>query len=161
MEDPIITEIKEKTLVGMRILTTLSENRTNELWQQFMSHRNEIRHQVGRELYSVQAFDPFTMMDTFTSETRFEKWAAVEVSAVEALPEGMKVYILAGGKYAVFKHKGLTSTFPKTLQHIFEVWLPDSKYELDSRAHFEIMGEKYLGPDNPDSEEDIWVPIKQ
>lgn len=161
MEAPVITEVKEKMLVGLRILTTLSENKTTVLWQQFMPRRHEIGHRVGEALYSVQAFDPFTTMNTFTSETSFEKWAAVEVSTVDALPEGMKVYILVGGKYAVFRHKGTASTFPETLQYIFERWLPNSGYELDSRAHFEVMGDQYRGPDNPDSEEDVWVPIRK
>jgi AraC family transcriptional regulator len=57
-------------------------------------------------------------------------------------------------------HKGLWSEFPKTSQYIFGTWLPASPYEADTREHFEVMGEKYFGPDNPDSEEEIWVPVK-
>jgi AraC family transcriptional regulator len=38
--------------------------------------------------------------------------------------------------------------------------LPLSKeYELDDRPHFEILGDKYKNND-PNSEEEIWIPIK-
>jgi AraC family transcriptional regulator len=33
-------------------------------------------------------------------------------------------------------------------------------YFLDDRPHFEILGDKYKNGD-PDSEEEIWIPIKQ
>jgi hypothetical protein len=31
---------------------------------------------------------------------------------------------------------------------------------LDNRPHFEILGEKYKNAD-PDSEEDVYIPVKQ
>jgi AraC family transcriptional regulator len=37
--------------------------------------------------------------------------------------------------------------------------LPGSDYSLDSRAHFEILGKKYKH-DDPNSEEEVWIPIK-
>ena len=71
----------------------------------------------------------------------------------------METYILPGGLYAVFLHKGAATTGPKTFQYIFGTWLPESDYSLDIRPHFEILGEKYKN-DDPDSEEEIWIPIK-
>jgi AraC family transcriptional regulator len=62
--------------------------------------------------------------------------------------------------YAVFKHKGATSSFHLTSDYIFNHWIPQSEYELDHRPHFEILGDQYLGPDNPESEEEVWIPIK-
>ncbi|MGK2861531.1 MAG: GyrI-like domain-containing protein [Chitinophagaceae bacterium] len=44
--------------------------------------------------------------------------------------------------------------------YIFNTWLPPSGYDLDNRPHFEILGEKYKN-DDPLSEEEIWIPIKQ
>jgi AraC family transcriptional regulator len=43
--------------------------------------------------------------------------------------------------------------------YIFNTWLPKSGYQLDRRPHFEILGEKYKN-NNPDSEEEIWIPIQ-
>ncbi len=76
-------------------------------------------------------------------------------------PEGMKPKILAGGLYATFTHKGPVKTFVKTSNYIYGTWLPQSGYELDQRAHFEKLGAKFYGPEHPDSEEDIFVPIRK
>ncbi|WP_371811654.1 GyrI-like domain-containing protein [Flavobacterium sp. M31R6] len=43
---------------------------------------------------------------------------------------------------------------------MFRTWIPNSKYDLDHRPHFEILGAKYK-KDDPNSEEEIWVPIKE
>jgi len=68
--------------------------------------------------------------------------------------------IIPGGLYAVFIHKGPVHIFYKTSQYIYGQWIPGSDYILDNRPHFEIMTEQYLGPDHPESEEEVWVPIK-
>jgi AraC family transcriptional regulator len=72
----------------------------------------------------------------------------------------MESFTLKGGLYAVFLHKGAASTGQKTFQYIFEMWLPNSGYLLDNRPHFEILGAKYKNED-PNSEEEVWIPIKQ
>jgi AraC family transcriptional regulator len=70
----------------------------------------------------------------------------------------MSTYTLPGGLYAVFSYKGL-NTDHAIFESIFRAWLPNSKYELDDRPHFEILGANYRNND-PYSEEDIWVPVK-
>lgn len=151
--------ITSKRLIGISITTFLAENKTAELWKQFMSRKNEIKNIAGDKLYSVQIFDPKVSIQNFTPQTTFQKWAAVEVTKVDSIPDGMASRVLSG-EYAVFIHKGLWREFPKTSQYIFGTWLPNSPYEADTREHFEVMGEKYFGPENPDSEEEIWVPIR-
>jgi AraC family transcriptional regulator len=71
----------------------------------------------------------------------------------------MESFLLTGGLYAVFIHKGSASAGPKTFQYIFGTWIPNSIYDVDNRPHFEILGNKYKNED-PDSEEEVWIPIK-
>lgn len=33
-------------------------------------------------------------------------------------------------------------------------------FALDDHPHFEVMGDKYLGHEIPNSEEEVWIPIK-
>ena len=73
--------------------------------------------------------------------------------------EGLETYTIKGGLYAVFLHQGPASTFYVTFSKIFTDWLPKSDYEVDDREHFELLGKKYSNT-NPDSEEEIWIPIK-
>ena len=124
-----------------------------------MPRRAEIKNTVDSSLYSLQRFDEGSKYEDFTPETEFEKWAAVEVTDIQAIPGGMESLQLKGGKYAVFLHQGPASAYRKTWQFIFEEWLPASEYELDDREHFEILKPGYR-PDDPNAEEDVWIPIK-
>lgn len=155
---PRIEVLGEKKLIGMRMNMSLTENRTAELWQGFMSRRKEIKNSIGTDLYSVQVYED-TYFSNFSPSADFEKWAASEVKDFETVPDEMETLVLSGGLYAVFLHKGAASTAPETFQHIFGKWLPDSEYALDNKPHFEILGTKYKNGD-PTSEEEIWIPIK-
>lgn len=108
----------------------------------------------------MQVYDDTSYFENFNPGTVFEKWAAAEVSDFEVIPTGMEKFILPGGLYAVFLHKGGAGTGDRTFQYIFGSWLPGSDYVFDHRPHFEILGEKYKNND-PDSEEEVWIPIKQ
>jgi AraC family transcriptional regulator len=157
--NPRILTVPEKKLVGKRIRMTLSANRTTELWQSFIPRRKEIRNKINTELISVEIYDQNLDFKDFSPTTEFEKWAAVEVSAYDEIPIEMDVLNMPGGLYAVFRFVGAANNFASTFHYIFGTWLPESVYTLDTRPHFEVMGEKYKGND-PTSEEDIWIPIK-
>ena len=152
---PSIKTLGEKKLVGKSIKLTFANNKTSDLWRSFMPHRNQIPNKVNPDLISMQVYpESFD----FSPHTPFEKWATVEVSDFSAIPEGMESFVLKAGDYAVFLYKGL-STDHSIFEYIFSKWLPQSEYELDSRPHFEVLGSKYRNND-PDSEEEIWIPIK-
>jgi AraC family transcriptional regulator len=149
----------EKKLIGNRIRMRLSNNRTGELWQAFMPRRKEIKNSVSIDLFSIEIYDSSLDFNDFNPDTEFEKWAAVEVSDFNMIPENMETHILKGGLYAVFIYKGDANNFQPTFEYIFRTWLPNSDYVLDDRPHFEIMGEKYKLKD-PNSEEELWIPIR-
>jgi AraC family transcriptional regulator len=159
MMKPRIEILKEKKLIGKRLTMTFAENKTPELWKSFMPRRKEIRNNLTSELISMQVYDKTLDLKSFNQNTPFQKWAATEVTDFNFIPDDMESYILTGGLYAVFLHKGAASTGPKTFQYIFNTWLPNSDYLLDNRPHFEILGEKYKNEDQS-SEEEIWIPIK-
>ncbi|MDX2280846.1 MAG: GyrI-like domain-containing protein [Saprospiraceae bacterium] len=159
MQAPKIIELPEKQCIGIRIRTSLSENQTVRLWQQFKPRVRDIPHRANPNFYSIENFDTVVDFKRFSPTTLFEKWAAVEVSQMEQIPEGMEALRLPSGMYAVFIHHGPAHTYPETAQYIFGTWLPHSAYQLDDRPHFEIMTPQYL-PHDPHAEEEIWIPIK-
>lgn len=138
---------------------SLADNKTVELWRTFMPRRKEILAVHDSLLYSMQVYEPSMDFKTFNPNTVFDKWAAVEVDTFNAIPDGMESYLLTGGLYAVFIHKGPPSAFQKTFEYIFQQWLPNSNYQLDNREHFELLGDKYKN-NEPDSEEEVWIPIR-
>lgn len=158
--DNRIETLSEKKLVGKSQKMTYATNfKTVDLWRSFMQRRKEITNSVSTDLYSMQVYNSDFDFQKFNPNAEFEKWATTEVADFDNVPEGMNTFILRGGLYAVFIHKGDASKAAQTFQYIFGTWLPNSAYVLDDRPHFEILGEKYKR-DSPDSEEEVWIPIK-
>ena len=156
--EPRIENIPEKKLIGKRKIMSFLNNTTPELWKSFMPRRNEIKNNIGADLYSMQNYAP-AFFDKFNPDAAFEKWAAVQVTNFDTVPADMETFILPGGLYAVFFYRGSATAAAEAFQYILGTWLPGSDYTLDNRPHFEILGEKYKN-NHPDSEEEIWIPIK-
>jgi AraC family transcriptional regulator len=154
---PRFETLTEKKLVGKRMTISLANNRTGELWRSFMQRKKDITNNKSSDLYSMQVFDPMYFTD-FNPAREFEKWAAIEVTDLNAVPNEFESFVLPPGLYAVFIHKG-SSTDLSTFNYIYNTWLPSAAYTLDNRPHFEILGEKYRNND-PSSEEEIWIPVK-
>jgi len=155
---PKIEMLNEKKLVGKRMAMSIANDKTRELWENFMHRRREITNNVTNDLISMQIYKP-THFSDFDPHNQFEKWATVEVTDFDHVPDDMETFSLTGGLYAIFNYKG-SSNDSSIFQYIFGTWLPDSGYLLDDRLHFEVLGEKYKNGD-PDSEEEIWIPIRQ
>jgi len=155
---PRIEMLSEKKFVGKRIKMSFSDNKTHELWRSFMPGRRQINNIIGMELYSIEVYEKL-YFDNFNPKREFDKWAAVEVMNFDRVPDEMETLNSPRGLYAVFQYKGAASKGAETYQYIYGTWLPESDFLLDNRPHFAVMGEKYKNED-PDSEEEIWIPIK-
>jgi AraC family transcriptional regulator len=156
--NPRIETLKEKKLIGQRITMSLANNKTGELWKNFMLRRKEITNIVSGELISMAVYKPSHFIN-FNPANEFEKWATVEVPDFNNVPNNMETFTLKDGLYAVFHYKG-SSNDMRIFQYIFGTWLPASEYLLDNRPHFEVLGDKYKNAD-PNSEEEIWIPVKK
>jgi AraC family transcriptional regulator len=153
---PRIEILSEKKLIGKRLEMSLVNNKTPELWRSFMPRRGEIQNTISSDLFAVQVYEP-NYFEAFNPNATFEKWATVEVTDFGNIPTDMESFTLSGGLYAVFELKGHDIAI---FDYIFRTWIPNSKYDLDQRPHFEILGAKYI-KDDPNSEEEIWIPIKE
>ena len=154
--NPTIKIFPTTKFIGKNLSFTYADYRAFELWSSFMPKRKEIQNVIGSELYNIQInpkdFD-------FQPNTPFVKWAAVEVTSFDFIPDEMKTLEIEEGLYAVFSYKGDQSNVASFFNSIYTEWLPNSGYQLDNRPQFEILGEKYKN-DSPESEEEIWIPIK-
>jgi AraC family transcriptional regulator len=155
--EPVIKTSTEKKLIGKKMKMTITADKTHKLWKSFMMQRSEIKNNLSNNLLSIQLYT--TNFSDFTITTPFTKWAAIEVANFDPVPDGMETFILPPGLYAVFQYKGSPKDYAPTFQYIFGTWFLDSIYEVDDRPHFEVLGEKYKN-DSPDSEEEIWVPVR-
>ena len=152
-----IENIEPRLLCGHTIQMSFVNNKTFELWNNFMPKLKTIKNRIGTELYSMEVFHE-GFFHSFDPNVEFEKWATVLIDSHDELPESMST-ITVSGKYAVFIHKGNNAAAVHTYNYIFREWLPASSYIVDERPHFAIMGNKYI-KDSDDSEEEVWIPIK-
>uniref|UniRef100_UPI0035C83DDC GyrI-like domain-containing protein n=1 Tax=Aurantibacter sp. TaxID=2807103 RepID=UPI0035C83DDC len=134
-------------------------NKTMELFKRFMPLKKTIPNTLNTDVFALQVYKKFTDLKDISPDTIFKKHALVEVSNFENTPEQMEHFNLETGLYAVFIHKGTTQQFYNTWHSIFTEWLPNSKYQLDQRPHFEVLPEGY-NPNSEENIEEVWIPIK-
>jgi AraC family transcriptional regulator len=89
------------------------------------------------------------------------RYDACIVVSRDVKPEGeIGVKEIAGGKYAVFTHKGAYEKFTNSYDYIFGTWIRESGMQLRDEPCFE----KYLNsPDNTKTDKlltEIWVPVR-
>ncbi|TDH21644.1 AraC family transcriptional regulator [Segetibacter sp. 3557_3] len=152
-------KLTRKQVIGVRKRMSFAEDLTPALWQAFMPGRKEIANALTSNLYSIEQYDSPQFLDNFNPRATYTKWAAVEVSDLSFIPNGMEAMTIPAGDYAVFVHRGPASLARQTYQYIFETWLPSAEVNLDHRPHFAVMDEHYRA-DDPNATEEIWIPVK-
>ncbi|MDP8227145.1 MAG: GyrI-like domain-containing protein, partial [Candidatus Celaenobacter polaris] len=83
----------------------------------------------------------------------------MEVSNTENIPDGMIVYVAPASKYAKFTHYGSLDKLSETYTYIYNVWFPQSGYDMGMEDGLELYG-KNFDPQSSKSEMYIFVPIK-
>lgn len=95
-----------------------------------------------------------------TAEEKIRYDACVTFSGDEK-PEGeMGIQTIAGGRYAVFLHKGAHAGLKETYRNIFAGWLASSGCNLGERPVFEKYLNRDPGRTKPENlRTEIWVPV--
>jgi AraC family transcriptional regulator len=162
---PEMKHNKSFTVVGMRCATTLNDNKIPELWSSFTARIGEVRHVKGSTAYGICENTGIDQpLATFTRDTIFHETVGLEVTSAaptDDIPEGMVSHTVKEGDYAVFTHKGKLDRLRDTYDYIYGVWFPQSEFELNDCDDFEKYDDRFLGPDNENSQLEIWVPIKK
>jgi AraC family transcriptional regulator len=153
-----IEQIPTRNFIGMNLRMSSAKDRSAELWRSFMPKRKQIKKAIGENVYSIQQFDQVPDFNIPVGEDLYTNWAVQEVEAGVTIPEGMTPFILQGGFYAIFLHRGTPADFPVTARYIFQTWLPASGYKVENRPFFQILTPAY-NPGNPASEEEVYIPI--
>lgn len=156
---PEFVQLPDLLIVGMHVETSLLESHTQQLWKGFMSRQRNILHRADQAYYALQFYPEGYFGPAFTPGMKFEEWAGVSVSSVDDVPEGMDILRIPGGAFAKFLYKGLAKDFGNMARYMYSEWLPSSGKSVAQKAHFQVMGDKYLGPDNPESVEEVFVPL--
>ncbi len=156
---PRIEWLESKILAGFARMMTFDQHQPALLWQQLMPRISGFTGRRGKQLYSAEVYENGYFSRPFDPKTPFEKWAAVEFSSAENIPEDLKILIIPAGKYALFTFQGDTAGAGGFYANIYRQWLPENGLIVDDRPHFAVMDEQY-NRHSPDSSEEIWIPVK-
>ena len=124
------------------------------LWQRFHGRFTEIKNVVGDHAYG---------MCLGADDDSFTYMAALEVSSLDDIPEGMTARDVAAQTYAVFTVK-LEAKEPihvemgRPMRYIWSTWLPNSGYEFAKAPDFEYYDHRFDAK-TLTGEVDICIPI--
>jgi AraC family transcriptional regulator len=159
--EPKIVTLDELTVVGMVTKTTMKNNVIPALWKKFNLAKEQIRNVVKDSPgYGICLYDPTYHTTDFTIESEYEYLAALAVTKLTEIPEGMISRIIPKQKYAVFTHKGALDTLQHTYDFIYGTWELKSGYKVAKADDFEVYDQRFDPAGTPESEMDIYVPIE-
>jgi AraC family transcriptional regulator len=121
-------------------------------WQRFHQSVDNIRDRVGKVAYGVCC--------NGDDSGNFDYIAGVEVSDFSDLPREFARVRIPAQKYAVFTHSEHISTIPRTVNTIWNHWLPASGMKAADAPNFERYDEKF-DPATGNGGLEIWVPVKE
>ncbi|MEA2884448.1 MAG: AraC family transcriptional regulator [Bradyrhizobium sp.] len=121
-------------------------------WQRFRQKVDEIPDRVGKVAYGVCC--------NGDDSGNFDYIAGVEVSDFSNLPREFSRVRIPEARYAVFSHKDHISTIRRTVNTIWNHWLPASRLEAADAPSFERYGENF-DPLTGNGGLEIWVPVRE
>lgn len=159
---PRITELPDIKVAGLRGKTTLNDNILPQLWIEFNSMVSSIpdKKPGGRGFGVCEACLEGNTLYSMGSGILFSEVVAVEVTSFSQLPKSLTAKTLKAGRYAVFTHSGSLSKLLQTFEYIWGTWFLITEEQLDNREDFELYDERFLGYNHPDSQVDIYIPIR-
>jgi AraC family transcriptional regulator len=120
-------------------------------WQRFHQSVSNIPGRVGQVAYGVCC--------NGDDAGNFDYIAGVEVSDFSDLPREFSSVRIPEQKYAVFTHRDHISTIRRTVNTIWNQWLPASGLKAADAPNFERYDESF-DPLTGNGGLEIWVPIK-
>ena len=121
-------------------------------WQRFHQSVGNVPGRLGKVAYGVCC--------NGDDAGNFDYIAGVEVSDFCDLPREFSPVRIPGQRYAVFAHKDHISTIRRTVNTIWNHWLPASGLKAADAPNFERYDENF-DPITGDGGLEIWVPVKE
>jgi AraC family transcriptional regulator len=154
---PDLVELDGTFLVGIAFFIKDNAKITSlaKEWGQFMNEVTGIRNKLTPErYYQVQYWSE----DQELGGLYF--FIGTEVGNIDEVNPHFVIKTIPKGRYLRFIHKGVANKVGYTYKYIYNQYLPDTDYILSKPFNFELYGEKCLGPDNDQSESEIYIPVE-
>jgi AraC family transcriptional regulator len=152
LEPPRFEHGKPLLIVGLSERYTCETNTAiPSQWQRFGPHIGNIPGQVGDVGYGVCC--------NSDEAGNFDYICGVEVSDFSEVPPEFACLRIAPQRYAVFRHRDHVSAIRRTVNTIWNKWLPDSGHEVADAPDFERYGDEF-DPRTGNGGLEIWIPLK-
>jgi AraC family transcriptional regulator len=122
------------------------------LWQRFHQSAAHIPGRIGQVAYGVCC--------NGDDAGNFDYIAGVEVSDYSDLPREFSKVRIPEQRYAVFAHREHVSTIRRTVNTIWNHWLPASGLKIADAPNFERYDENF-DPHTGNGGFEIWVPVRE
>src|SRR5262245_24633713 len=144
---------RDMIIAGLNMSYTF-ETRVNipAQWQRFAPHIGKVPGQIGTISYGV--------CWNYRPATGFDYLAGVEVRDITTLPAEFAHVRLPARQYLVFTHREHVSSIGKTIDTIWNQWVPQSGLKTVDAPWFERYTEEF-NPKTGLGGTEIWIPIDQ
>jgi AraC family transcriptional regulator len=152
LEPPRFETCKPLLVAGLGERYTCEGSKTiPSQWQRFGPHIGNIPGQVGDTAYGVCC--------NTDDDGNFDYICGVEVSTFSELPPEFARVRIPAQRYAVFSHRDHVSSIRRTVNAIWNKWLPESGHDVADAPNFERYTESF-DPKTGNGGLEIWIPIK-
>jgi len=158
--EPRIVKKEAVKMIGIMYYGDNKNWEIPKIWEEFMRLMNKIPNRLPTQ----EAYGLCFYTEQFSKTGLFYYLAGLPVSSLDEIPMELVGKTLPASEYAVFTHKGpLTgkTTIKDTYAYAYGTWLPGSPYVNPYAYDFEYYDERFKGNDNPETEIDIYIPIRR
>ena len=158
---PRFVTLGEIHLAGIRGRTATQDTALPELWSRWDRLCAGVSCLEGRRSFGVCETPAEAACLEADGSVHYTEFVGTESGPFPELPEGVLAKTLPGGRYAVFTHTGPAAALAQTYDYIWGSWALTTGEVLDDREDFEVYDSRFLGPECPDSQIDIYIPVRR
>ncbi|HEX3044389.1 MAG TPA: GyrI-like domain-containing protein, partial [Bacillota bacterium] len=159
--EPKLIRIKELKVLGIVRYGDGKDGEFNRVWGKWHDQNNDVQWKNDQVGYGLNFYPPdFKSMD----EHYQYYMPCMEVENFDNIPMHMVAKKIPACTCAVFAHKGMAMNIGELYHQIFFKWLPNSGYELSEPfciEVYDVRNNRWKGPDDPESETDLYIPVKE
>lgn len=149
------------SIIGEACMLSKADHHKNDAFgkfaNQFLTTRaSEIPNAVNKQLVAVNVYPP-----DFTGFEKYEFICCYEVHEIREVPDGMIARTFPAHEYAVVTHKGSLRSLADSYGFFHSKWRALSGYDYADQYDIQIYDSRFFGPNHPDSELDIYIPVRK
>nr|WP_269669527.1 VOC family protein [Paenibacillus sp. GSMTC-2017] len=121
---------------------------------------NTQAHKIRERIHTSHRYGIMDFTNEEPHSGTFTWMAAVEVSTLSEIPEGLIGKSYPTLLYAVVTLRGTADQIPHLFDYMYKSWIPESGYESSAPFSFQLYGEHYRGPSDSESIVEVYFPIR-